>query len=148
MGSRSRSPGHLRKKPVQRFSRRRRHWQIGLGPAFAIEAPGPKADDRPVVAQGERNFRQGAETATDGDDPVGGSRQDRVASLTDPGGDSHIDVCIGVLGILGRQEADRQTTRGSRATRCMFHDAGHTTAQQDRTALGNAAAHLEGEIGE
>jgi hypothetical protein len=30
----------------------------------------------------------------------------------------------------------------------MFHDAGHATAQQDRTALGNAAAHLEGEIGE
>jgi hypothetical protein len=138
----------VRKQPFQGVVGIRRGRELGLRATVTIEPPGLDADRRPSVAQGEGNLRQRAESPTQGHDAIGGSGEDRVAPITQPSGDSKIDVLVCRSRIIAGQQPNGQPTGGPGTACRMLHHPREPAADEHSVALGNAAAQLEGQFRE
>jgi len=66
--------------------------------------------------------------------------------MTKPGGNGNVDIGVGVVRVVTRQDPDRQPTGGPGAARRVLHDAGQAATDQDGLTLRNAAADLEGQL--
>jgi len=138
----------MRKQPFQGVVRIRRGRELRLRATVTIEPPGLDADRRPAVAHREGNLGQRAESPTQGHDAIGGSGEDRVARITQPSGDSKIDVLVCLSRIIAGQQPDGQPTGGPGTARRVLHHPREPPADEHSVALGNAAAQFEGQFRE
>jgi hypothetical protein len=68
--------------------------------------------------------------------------------MTQAGGNRNVDVLVCVVRVLTWQQPDRQPTRRPGTSGRVLHHAGEPSADEDGVALRDAAAQLEGQIGE
>jgi len=95
-------------------------------------APAAEQDDGSAQAQGQRDFRQGAGAAADGDRGICGSDDDDVARLAHAGADGMVYPGIGGRGIVTGQDADRRAAGLLRAATSSRHRPIQPAADQDR----------------
>src|SRR6266702_174932 len=102
-------------------------------------APGREPDDGKAHTEGERDLREGSESAADRHQGVARANQQDVAALAERGGQSDAEVWVAGGTVASREQADRLASGCLCASAHRGHGPEPSAADHDGASLGEAS---------
>src|SRR6266571_1234955 len=102
-------------------------------------APGREPDDGKAHSEGERDLREGSESAADRHQGVARANQQDVAALAERGGQSDAEVWVAGGTVASREQADRLASGCLCASAHRGHGPEPSAADHDGASLGEAS---------